>query len=150
MRIRSQKDFWSGLVFIAIALGFIAMSTHYRFGTAEKMGPAYFPIMIGIVLIGLGAILTGRSFVIEGEPVPPMNLLPLAITVASVVLFGVALSWLGLAAAITVLVLVGAFADRSVRLVESIALAATLVFFSVAVFVWVLGLPLQVWPEWGG
>jgi Tripartite tricarboxylate transporter TctB family len=148
MRIRSPKDFWSGLVFIAIAVAFMALAARYRLGTAEKMGPGFFPIMIGIVQTGLGAILLGRSFVLDGPPLERMRLSPLAITVVAVVLFGIALSWLGLAAAIAALVIVGAFADRSSRLVESIALAVALIFFSVAMFVWVLGLPLQVWPDW--
>jgi len=148
MRIRSPKDFWSGLVFIAIAVAFMALAARYRHGTAEKMGPGFFPIMIGIVQAGLGAILLGRSFVLDGPPLARMRLSPLAITVVAVVLFGIALDWLGLAAAITTLVIVGAYADRSTRLVESVALAAALVFFSVVMFVWVLGLPLQVWPDW--
>jgi len=148
MRIRSPKDFWSGLVFIAIAVAFMALAARYRLGTAEKMGPGFFPIMIGIVQAGLGAILLGRSFVLDGPPLERMRLSPLAITVVAVVLFGIALDWLGLAAAIAALVIVGSYADRSSRLVESIALAVALVFFSVAMFVWVLGLPLQVWPDW--
>jgi hypothetical protein len=148
MRIRSPKDFWSGLVFIAIAVAFMALAARYRLGTAEKMGPGFFPIMIGIVQAGLGAILLGRSFVLDGPPLERMRLSPLAITVVAVVLFGIALDWLGLAAAIAALVVVGAYADRSSRLVESIALAVALVFFSVAMFVWILGLPLQVWPDW--
>jgi hypothetical protein len=148
MRIRSPKDFWSGLVFIAIAVAFMALAARYRLGTAEKMGPGFFPIMIGIVQVGLGAILLGRSFVLDGPPLERMRLSPLAITVVAVVLFGIALNWLGLAAAIAALVIVGAYADRSSRLAESIALAVALIFFSVAMFVWVLGLPLQVWPDW--
>jgi putative tricarboxylic transport membrane protein len=148
MRIRSPKDFWSGLVFIAIAVAFMALAARYRLGTAEKMGPGFFPIMIGIVQAGLGAILLGRSFVLDGPPLERMRLSPLAITVVAVVPFGIALSWLGLAAAIAALVIVGAYADRSSRLVESIALAVALAFFSVAMFVWILGLPLQVWPDW--
>src|SRR5712671_771745 len=66
MRIRSPKDFWSGLCFIAIAVAFMALATRYRFGTAEKMGPGFFPIMVGILQAGLGAILLGRSFVLDG------------------------------------------------------------------------------------
>ena len=82
MRIRSPKDFWSGLCFIAIAAAFMALATRYRFGTAEKMGPGFFPIMVGILQAGLGAILLGRSFVLAGPPVERGRLPPLAITVA--------------------------------------------------------------------
>jgi hypothetical protein len=62
------------------------------------------------------------------------------------VLFGIALQWVGLVAAIAVLVLIGANAARDVRQLDNLALAAVMVFFSVAVFVWLLGLPLPLWP----
>jgi hypothetical protein len=148
MRIRAPRDFWSGLLFIAIALFFIAMATRYRFGTPERMGPAFFPIVIGLLLAALGAILSGRALAFDGGPFQRMHLQPLAVTMAAVVLFGVALQWLGLVAAIVALVVVGSYADRAARLVESIGLAALLAVFSVAIFVWLLGLPLPVWPEW--
>ena len=148
MRIRAPRDFWSGLLFIATAGAFMALATRYRLGTPEKMGPGFFPIMIGVVQVALGAVLLGRSLALDGPPLPRMRLTPLAVTVAAVVLFGLALDWLGLAAAIAVLVVVGGYADRPVRLAESLALAVALVFFSVVMFVWILGLPLQVWPDW--
>jgi putative tricarboxylic transport membrane protein len=65
----------------------------------------------------------------------------------AIVLFGIALQWLGLVAAVAVLVLVGAQAAREVRPLETLALAAALIVFSVAVFVWLLGLPLPLWPS---
>jgi Tripartite tricarboxylate transporter TctB family len=148
MRIRAPRDFWSGLLFIAIALFFITLATRYRFGTPERMGPAFFPIAVGILLGGLGAILVGRALVFDGAPLHRMHLLPLAVTMAAVVLFGLALQWLGLVIAIVILVVVGSYADRATRLTESIGLAAFLSVFSVAIFVWLLGLPLPVWPEW--
>jgi putative tricarboxylic transport membrane protein len=148
MRIRAPRDFWSGLLFIAVALFFIALATRYRFGTPERMGPAFFPIAVGTLLGGLGAILTGRALAFDGGPLRRMHLRPLAMTMAAVVLFGLALQWLGLVAAIVVLVVVGSYADRTARPMESIGLAAFLTVFSVAIFVWLLGLPLPVWPEW--
>jgi len=148
MRIRAPRDFWSGLLFIAVALFFIALATRYRFGTPERMGPGFFPIAVGILLGALGAILTGRALAFDGGPLRHMHLRPLAVTMAAVVLFGLALQWLGLVAAIIVLVVVGSYADRAARLMESLGLAAFLTVFSVAIFVWLLGLPLPVWPEW--
>ena len=148
MRIRAPRDFWSGLLFIAVALFFIAMAMRYRFGTPERMGPSFFPIAVGILLSGLGTILMGRALMFDGGPVRRMHLRPLAVTMAAVVLFGLALQWLGLVVAIVLLVVVGSYADRAARLTESIGLAAFLTVFSVAIFVWLLGLPLPVWPEW--
>jgi hypothetical protein len=148
MRIRSTKDFWAGLLFIGIAAVFIGFATQYRFGDPGHMGPGFFPIVVGAMLAGLGAIVAGRSLVLDGPPVEGFVARPLLVTLLAIVLFGVALDWLGLAVAIAVLVLVSAFAERKVRLGSSIGLAALLVLFSVAAFVWVLGLPIEVWPHW--
>src|SRR5882724_5010625 len=147
MRIRSPKDFWAGLIFIAIGAAFIALASQYRLGTMHRMGPAMFPILIGAILALLGAIIALRSFVLEGAGVPRFHARPIGVSLLAIVLFGIALQWLGLGAAIAVLVLVGAYAARDVRPLENVALAAVMILFSVAVFVWLLGLPLPLWPS---
>jgi hypothetical protein len=148
MRIRSPRDFWAGLLFVGIAAMFIALASQYRFGDAHRMGPGYFPIMVGALLAVLGAVVAGRGLAFDGPPLPRFNPRPLLVTLLAVVLFGLALERLGLAAAIALLVLVSAFADRDVRLLPSAVLAVLLIAFSVATFVWLLGLPLPVWPAW--
>ena len=105
-----------------------------------------FPTLVGALLAVLGAIIALRSFAFEGEPVPRFYLRPIGVSLLGIVLFGVALQWLGLIAAVAVLVLVGAYAARDVRPLENLALAAVMIAFSVAVFVWLLGLPLPLWP----
>jgi hypothetical protein len=148
MRIRSPRDFWAGLLFVGIAALFIALASQYRFGEAHRMGPGYFPIMVGALLAILGAVVTARALVFDGLPLPRFNPRPLLVTLLAIVLFGLAIERLGLAAAIAVLVMVSAYADRDVRLWSSFGLAVLLIVFSVAAFVWLLGLPLQVWPQW--
>jgi hypothetical protein len=148
MRIRSPRDFWAGLLFVGIAAVFIALASQYRFGEAHRMGPGYFPIMVGALLAILGAVVAGRALAFDGPPLPRFNPRPLLVTLLAVVLFGLALERLGLASAIAVLVMVSAFADRDVRLLPSAVLALLLIAFSVATFVWLLGLPLPVWPQW--
>jgi hypothetical protein len=148
MRIRSPRDFWAGLLFVGIAAMFIALASQYRFGDAHRMGPGYFPIMVGALLAILGAIVAGRALAFDGPALPRFNPRPLLVTLLAVVLFGLAIERLGLAAAIAVLVMVSAFADRDVRLLPSLVLALLLISFSVATFVWLLGLPLPVWPQW--
>jgi Tripartite tricarboxylate transporter TctB family len=147
MRIRSPKDFWAGLIFIAIGGGFILLASQYRLGDMHRMGPAMFPTLVGALLAALGAVIALRSFVLDGEAVPRFQARPIGISLLAIVLFGIALQWLGLVAAIAVLVLVGAYAARDVRPLENVALAAVMILFSVAVFVWVLGLPLPLWPN---
>ena len=84
---------------------------------------------------------------IAGEPVPRFYARPIGVSLIAIVLFGLALQWLGLMAAVAVLVVVSAYAARDVRPLENLALAAVMVLFSVAVFVWLLGLPLPLWPD---
>ncbi len=146
MRIRSPKDFWAGLIFIAIGGGFVLLAQQYRLGDMHRMGPAMFPTLVGALLAALGLIVALRSFALDGAAVPRFDARPIGVSILAIVLFGIALQWLGLIAAVAVLVLVGACAARDVRPLENLALAAALIVFSVAVFVWLLGLPLPLWP----
>ena len=147
MRIRSPKDFWAGLIFVAIGAAFILLASQYRIGTMHRMGPAMFPILVGALLAVLGAVIALRAFVRDGEGVPRFYARPIGVSLLAIVLFGAALQWLGLVAAVAALVLVGAYAARDVRPLENVALAAVMMLFSVAVFVWLLGLPLPLWPN---
>jgi hypothetical protein len=147
MRIRSPRDFLAGLVFIAIAGAFISMALGYRYGTPQRMGPGFFPIWVGGFLGLIGIVVMLRSFVINGPPIDRVGLRQLGVTLVAVALFGVVLSNFGLVAAILTLVLVGSLADSSARILETIALAVFLTAFSVLIFVYLLGLPLPVWPQ---
>jgi putative tricarboxylic transport membrane protein len=146
MRIRSPRDFWAGLIFIAIGGGFVLLAQQYRLGDMHRMGPAMFPTLVGALLATLGAVIALRSFALDGAALPRFEARPVGVSILAIVLFGIALQWLGLVAAVAVLVLVGAYAARNVRPLENLALAAALIAFSVGVFVWLLGLPLPLWP----
>jgi len=146
MHIRSPKDFWAGLIFVALGAAFIALALQYRLGDLHRIGPGFFPTAVGVLLVVLGMIVTGRAFVLEGSSVERMEPRPLLVSLLAIVMFGLALQWLGLVAAIAVLVVAGACAARDVRIGQTVALAAFLVVFAVAVFVWLLGLPLPLWP----
>jgi len=146
MRVRSPKDFWAGLIFVAIGGGFVLLAQGYRLGDMHRMGPALFPILVGALLAALGAIMALRAFALDGPPVPRFEARPILVSLLAIVLFAVALQWAGLVAAVAVLVLIGANATRDVRPLDVLALAAGMIVFSVAVFVWLLGLPLPLWP----
>lgn len=146
MRIRSPKDFWSGIFFLAVAFGFIALARRYNIGNLHQMGPALFPIIVASLLAGLGAIIAGRAFVLDGPPLPSFVARPILVSLIAMVLFGIALDWHGLVAAIAVLVIVGSFASDEARVRSVIALAAMLIAFSVAIFIFVLKLPIPLWP----
>ena len=148
MIIRAPKDFWSGVMFCAFAAVGILAARGYSIGSAGKMGPGYFPLWLGGVLGALGAVLIGRSLVLDGEPVPRFHLLPLAVIAVAVCLFGLLIEPLGLVIALAVLTVLTAWAGPQFRLREAVTLTIALIVFSVGVFVYALGLPLAIWPSW--
>lgn len=147
MMIRAPKDFWSGLMFLAFAAVALMAASQYSLGRGGRMGPGYFPVMLAIVLAVLGAILVVRSLIISGEAVQRMKLLPLAVLTVSVILFGVMIERLGLVMSLGTATLLAAFAGREVRAREAVVLSAVLTLLSVAIFVFVLRLPLSIWPN---
>ena len=147
MRIRSPRDFWAGLFFIAAAVGFMLLSRQYSMGNMHRMGPGLFPTLVGGLLAGLGLIIAARSFAIDGAPLPRFHARPILTGLVAIALFGVALAHFGLVAAVAVLVVVGALASRESRPLEVAGLIVVLIVFSVGVFAWLLGLPIPLWPE---
>ena len=147
MRIRAPKDFWSGLMFCGFAVAAILAARGYSLGTAGKMGPGYFPLLLGGVLGVLGLILLGRSLALDGEPLPPIHIFPIAVIAVAVCLFGALIEPLGVVIALAVLTVVTAWAGPEFRLMQTLALAAALIVFSIGAFVYLLGLPLAIWPS---
>jgi Tripartite tricarboxylate transporter TctB family len=105
MRIRAPKDFWSGVMFCGFAAVAIFSARGYALGTAGKMGPGYFPLLLAVLLAALGATLIARSVVLTGEPVSRFHVLPLAVIAAAVCLFGVLIEPLGLVVSLAALTL---------------------------------------------
>ncbi|MGE0036585.1 MAG: tripartite tricarboxylate transporter TctB family protein [Xanthobacteraceae bacterium] len=147
VRIRAPKDFWSGLMFCGFAAVAMLAARGYSLGTVGKMGPGYFPLLLGAVLAGLGGILIGRSLVLDGEPMARLHVLPIAVIAFAVALFGLMIEPFGLIVTLAVLILVTAWAGADSRLVETAVLAVALIAFSIGVFVYLLGLPIAIWPS---
>lgn len=147
--IRNPKDFWTGILFAGLGVGFIAVALAggYEFGSARKMGPGYFPIWIGGALALIGLALMRRGLATLGSPLGRIALLPLALVTGSTVLFGLLVSFAGLAPAIFALVLISAYASVYFRLATAVPLAIGLAVASVLVFVKGLGLAVPVMPH---
>ena len=147
MKIKSPKDFWSGLMFIASGLFFaIWASTHYQMGTAVRMGPAYFPTMLGGLMVVLGLMILVSGLAIEGPKVPPFRFRPLLMISLGLVLYGYLMKPLGLVGATAALVYVGALGGHEFRWKEVTILYVILILFSWLVFVKGLSLPFPLWP----
>ena len=147
--IRHPKDFWAGMLFVAIGLAAIVYGARYTLGVAARMGPGYFPRILGILLIVLGAIIALRALRVPGPRVPAVRWRPLAIVLGSVVLFGVIVQRLGVALSTVILVVVASTASREFRWREALLSGLALAALAVGVFVVGLALPLPIWP-WQG
>ncbi len=147
MRVRAQADFWSGILFAALGVAVMVLARNYRLGSAARMGPGYFPTLLGALMAFLGLTLLVPSFLRDGMRVPRLHLRTLATVLLGIAAFGLALEYLGLVAAVAALVLIGGRADPELTAIESAALAALLVLFSVGVFWGLLGMPFNLWPN---
>ncbi|MGL4959643.1 MAG: tripartite tricarboxylate transporter TctB family protein [Inquilinus sp.] len=150
LSIRHPKDFWSGLIFLALAIGFGWIAQGYSMGRAIKMGPGYFPTVLAGILALIGLITLVRSFVLEGEGVGQWAWRGGAIVLGAMLLFGLLLRGGGLVVALLAVVFVGAAASVKFRVPVAAAAAVVLAAFCVAVFVWGLGLPIPIFGRWFG
>ena len=146
--IKHPKDFWTGVIFLVFGLSAVFIGRDYAMGTAGKMGPAYFPTVLGGLLTLIGAIAVFRSLKRVGEPIEKFHLKELFIVLAAVVLFGLLMRGAGLAPAAVVLIMVSAYASPQFKWHEALLLALGMASFAVLVFVKLLGLPLSVFGPW--
>jgi len=150
IKIKSPKDFWAGLMFVAFGLFFMIGARNYRMGSAARMGPAYFPTMLGGLLAVIGGIVFFRALVAKGGKVSRVPLRLLFFITLSLLVFGYLLKPIGLVLALAILIVVSAFAGHEFRLREVLLLSVVLIILSVLVFAKGLGLPFPLWPEFLG
>jgi hypothetical protein len=149
MRIKSQKDFWSGLMFVVVGLAFAWGATEYSFGSSARPGPGYFPFGLGILLALLGGLVLFKALTLEsenGDRIGDVAWKPLLVIVVAIVVFGVALPRLGLVLTQPLLVGITSAAGDEFKLHEVIINAVVLTALSWVVFIWGLGLVLPTWP----
>jgi hypothetical protein len=148
--IRSTKDFWTGVIYITFGAGAILIAREYGMGTALRMGPAYFPSVLGGLLVLIGAIAIIRAFIVEGTPIGALAVKPLAMILGSILLFGFIVRGAGLLVALPLLAVLSASASIHFRWLPTLALAAGLTVFCIMIFVQGLGVPLPIIGPWLG
>jgi hypothetical protein len=157
MNIKSQKDFFSGLLFMAVGVAFAWGATKYSIGTGARMGPGYFPLMLGILLAVLGGVITFKALVVEtedGQKVGGWAWKPLFFIITANLLFGLMLGGLprikfpafGLIAGIYALTFVASLAGDEFKPKEVAILATALAILSYLAFIVLLKLQFPVWP----
>jgi hypothetical protein len=148
VKIRNRKDFNAGLMFMAIGTFFLIGATKYPMGTTLRMGPSYFPSILGGALLVLGAITFFGSFVKDGETARPVRWRPLFWIIGSVTMFGLLVGPLGggLVVACVTMIVMAAHGGGN-RWKEIFWEATILTASTVLMFVYGLGLAFPLWPN---
>lgn len=158
MGIKSQKDFFAGLMFMAVGVAFAWGASSYQIGTGARMGPGYFPLLLGVLLALIGALVTFKATTLEtesGDPMGPWAWKPLAFILAANFAFGLLLGGLpslgippmGLIVAIYALTFIASLAGDKFKPLEVAILATILAVGSYVAFIWALKLQFPVWPS---
>jgi len=157
VKIKSQRDFFAGLMFAVVGVAFAWGATTYNVGSGARMGPGYFPLMLGILMavIGLAIMFTGLTVETEdGEPIGKWAWKQVVFILGANLAFGVLLGGLptlgvpamGMIIAIYALVIISSLAGHEFKLPTVLVLATVLAVGSYLAFIWALKLQIQVWP----
>ncbi|WP_435264508.1 tripartite tricarboxylate transporter TctB family protein [Shinella sp. BE166] len=141
------KDLLSGIIFMALGAGATVIGSSYRLGTLAAMGPGYFPVVLGISITALGALVAIRAALRpdSSEPLERLHLRPLLFVLAAVAVFGLLIQSYGLVASVLALVFLSRFSRTEGTWLELAAMLVVLTAIPVGVFVYGLGLPLKLW-----
>ena len=172
MKIKSERDFWSGLMFVAVGVIFAFGATNYSMGPAcqpgnpcaanlwarmsqlsAHPGAGYFPLGLAVLLALLGTAVLFKSLTIEsegGDKVGSFAWRPLLVIVVAISMFGVMLEPMGLALTVPVLIVITSFAGDEFRWKGVAVNAIVLTAFSWLIFVYGLKLTIPVWPRFFG
>jgi hypothetical protein len=148
--IRHPKDFWSGVIFILFGLAAVVIARDYTMGSAGRMGPGYFPTILGWMLAAIGAVCTGRSFFGATDSLEKFAVKECILILLAVLLFGFLVREAGLAIAIPVIIILGAIASTKFKWSWAIPLAIGMTVACVLLFVKALGLPMPILGAWFG
>ena len=158
MKLKSQKDFYSGLMFMAVGGAFAWGATTYNVGTGARMGPGYFPLLLGVVLALIGLLITFKAMTVEtqdGDKIGKWAWKPLFFILAANFAFGLLLGGLptlgipamGLIVGIYALTFIASLAGEEFNAKGVFVLATVLAIGSYVAFVWALKLQFPVWPS---
>ena len=157
MNIKSQKDFFSGLMFMCVGVAFAWGASDYTLGNGARMGPGYFPMVLGILLALLGGVITFTALVVEtvdGDKVGKFAWKPLFFIIMANLVFGVCIGGLpsiglpplGLIVGIFLLTFIASNAGDEFKIKEVVILAILLALLSYLAFIVLLKLQFPVWP----
>lgn len=155
MALGNRKDFWSGILFTLLGVFFICFAQEHPLGQASRMGPAYFPTVLGIILAALGVIIAligyfktapktedGRD---AGE-IEPFHWNIVFLILGSILVFGLCLNTFGLMLSLAAMILIAGLASKEFRFKETLAIIVVLDVLAWVIFVYGVGMLVPVWP----
>ena len=146
----SSRDIVCGLLFILIGLFFAIQAYGLDLGTAFRMGPGYFPLVLAGILVILGVVVIVQGTQIEHEPMGPIAWRGLLFILPAPIFFGLTVRGLGFVPSLFFTGLLAAFASTKMRPGMALLLVGGLTLFSVIVFSYALGLPFRRFGPWLG
>lgn len=153
MKIKSERDFWAGMMFLLVGVAFAWGATAYNFGSSARPGPGYFPFGLGLLLALLGALELFKALTLEsegGDPIGAIAWKPLIVILAAVALFGVALPRVGLVITLPLMVMISSWASAEFSWKAAVGNAIVLVAMSWLIFIKGLSLIIPMWPAFLG
>ena len=153
MKIKSQRDFFSGLMFVVVGVVFAIGATNYSMGNSARPGAGYFPLMLSVILSILGAIVMFKALTIEtegGDPIGAIAWRPLIVIVVAIAVFGATINSLGLILAVPLLILISSLAGDEFKWLGVVINSVVLTLFSWLIFVYGLKLTIPLWPKFFG
>ena len=149
MKIKSQRDFWAGLMFLVIGVVFAVGATYYPMGNSARPGAGYFPLILGAIMAILGAVVLFKSLSIEtvgGDPIGSIAWRPLLVIVFAIAVFGASIERLGIAVSVPLLIFITSLAGDEFRWKGVLLNALVLTIASWGLFIAGLKLAIPLWP----
>ncbi|MGO4574190.1 tripartite tricarboxylate transporter TctB family protein [Microvirga sp. 2TAF3] len=147
--IKDPRDALTGLLFGSVGLGAVVLGLGYNFGSITRMGPGFFPVVLGVVLCAIGLGCLAKSLKVSGETVEPLVWRPLVLVTASVVVFGALVRMLGFVPAVIATTILASLASHQFAWRRSLILAVVLAGLCTAMFIYGLGLPFAPFSAGG-
>lgn len=149
--IRDQRDFWSGIMFAVFGVGFVVFAREYDMGTAQRMGPAFFPTVLGALLALLGLVVAIKGWfkrAVDGSDgkVGHFDWRAVGFVLGAVIVYALLLKPAGLVVAMVVLITIASLGSHEFRWIEIVALSVVMGLIVWAVFIYGLKLTIPVWP----
>ena len=149
MKIKSQRDFWSGLMFICVGIAFAVGATNYSMGSSARPGPGYFPLILSVIMTILGGVVLFKALTIEtegGDPIGAFAWRPLLVIVAAITVFGLALPPLGMLVTVPLLIFITSLAGDEFHWKGVLINAIVLTIGAWAIFIAGLKLTIPLYP----